>query len=138
MKTFGVLLSAAVLAATTTLTAPPAAAGDRGRDVAAGAALGIIGGVLLGQALAPQPLYAAPPRPVYQEAYPVYAAPPPPVYHAPEVIYEAPRRHAYRRIDVRAAHQDWCEGRYASYDPYDNTWVDRRGRIRDCVSPYNR
>ncbi|WP_181705559.1 BA14K family protein [Chthonobacter rhizosphaerae] len=138
MKTFGVLMSVAAITAATTLSPTPVEARDRTRDVVAGAALGVLGGVLIGQALAPQPLYAAPPPPppVYYEPQPVYVAPPP-VYRQPQVIYEEPRpsRH-YRRVSARAAHRDWCEDRYRSYDAYDNTWVDRYGRVRECVSPY--
>jgi BA14K-like protein len=39
--------------------------------------------------------------------------------------------------DVRLrSHVGWCMDRYRSYDPDDNTWVSRSGRVRQCVSPY--
>lgn len=34
------------------------------------------------------------------------------------------------------AHVQWCQGRYASYRPSDNTFLPPRGQRRSCVSPY--
>lgn len=34
------------------------------------------------------------------------------------------------------AHVDWCNARYASYRPSDNTFLPPRGGRRTCVSPY--
>ncbi|MFN4142608.1 BA14K family protein [Aestuariivirga sp.] len=33
-------------------------------------------------------------------------------------------------------HVRWCEDRYRSYNPRNNTWVSYSGRVRECVSPY--
>ncbi len=33
-------------------------------------------------------------------------------------------------------HVSWCEDRYRSYNPRDNTWVSYSGEIRQCNSPY--
>lgn len=33
-------------------------------------------------------------------------------------------------------HVAWCEGRYRSYNPRNNTWVSNSGRVRQCISPY--
>jgi BA14K-like protein len=47
-------------------------------------------------------------------------------------------RHTPQRIYVNAAdaHEGWCAAKYRSYNPYDNTWIDKCGRLRICVSPY--
>ncbi|MGB8818244.1 MAG: BA14K family protein [Rhizobiaceae bacterium] len=34
------------------------------------------------------------------------------------------------------AHLNWCENRYRSYRPYDNSWKPYNGPRRICVSPY--
>lgn len=47
--------------------------------------------------------------------------------------YDAPRR-VYRGLPP--AHLRWCEARYRSYRPWDNTFVTYRGQRRECVSPY--
>lgn len=126
------------IAAMATMLAFPAAAGGRyhhhsdGGDVAAAAAIGIIGGVLLGSALASPP----PPPPVYYyepvPPPPVYYRPAPRVVYQPVPVYDAP----VYEPSLSAQHQSWCAGRYRSYEPYDNTWVDNHGRLRPCQSPY--
>ena len=80
MSTFRVVsgaLAAAALAAS--LAATPAAARDR-LSPGAAAALGVLGGLAVGGAIAASqaPVYAAP-APVYVEPEPVYVAPPRPV-----------------------------------------------------------
>jgi hypothetical protein len=90
MKTFRILTGAVtVLTLTTSLAVSnPAAAGDR-LSPGAAAALGVVGGLAIGGAI------AASQRPVYAAPAPVYTAPPPePVYveQRPEPVYVAPRR----------------------------------------------
>lgn len=153
LKTFAAAVMIAVTAATGSLvTATPADARDRHRhhrgDVAAGAALGLLGGVILGGALAgPRYSYGAPtygygpvyaPPPVYYRRAPRYL--PPPVYAVPRHygerrVYRTPR-YVERRYGARSAHVDWCRSRYRSYRAADNSWVDYSGRIRNCRSPY--
>lgn len=130
MKKLGVAATAAVMALTAVTatfgTTAAAEAGHRHRgDIVAGAALGIIGGVLLGQALAPRPGYAYAP--------PAYYAP---RYYQPRRVYRQPRV-VYQNVDPRSAHVAWCSNRYRSYSPYDNTWVSYSGYVRQCVSPYS-
>ncbi|PIP00649.1 conserved exported hypothetical protein [uncultured Pleomorphomonas sp.] len=95
-----------------------------GGDVAAAGAIGLLGGALLGATLA-----SPPPPPVYYDPPPVVYAPPPPpvIYQQPAPVYA---------VSMPAAHQAWCSGRYRSYNAYDNTWVDNRGNLRPCQSPY--
>ena len=106
---------------------------DRG-DVAAAGAIGLLGGAILGAALASPPsapvYYDPPPPPVY------YAPPPPPVIYrpAPVVVYQQPA--PVYAAPMPQEHQAWCAGRYRSYNSYDNTWVDNRGNLRPCQSPY--
>lgn len=79
MKTMSVLTGAvAALALAASLAATPAAARDR-LSPGAAAALGALGGLAIGGAIAASqnPVYAAP-APVYVEPEPVYVAPPPP------------------------------------------------------------
>ena len=33
-------------------------------------------------------------------------------------------------------HVAWCESRYRSYNPRNNTWIAYGGQVRQCVSPY--
>ncbi|MDQ0468280.1 hypothetical protein [Labrys wisconsinensis] len=74
--TLAAALALAVAGAPLLAAAPAAAADGRNAAFVGGLAAGAVGGVLLGQALAPQPVYAAP--------APVYAAPPPtPVAYDP-------------------------------------------------------
>ena len=104
---------------------------DRG-DVAAAGVIGLIGGAILGSALA-----SPPPPPVYYE--PSYEpAPPPPVYYrpAPVVVYQPAPQPVYAAQPVDSQHAAWCAGRYRSYNAYDNTWIDNHGRLRPCQSPY--
>jgi hypothetical protein len=70
------------------------ASAHAGNDSAVGAGLlGFGVGAIVGNALAPQTVYVAPPPPVYYAPPPpVYVAPVPPVYVGP-VYYE---RHPYR------------------------------------------
>lgn len=88
---------------------PPKPGKDNDNDLAVGA-LGLLGGMIIGGAIAnatqPAPAYA--PTPAYVPA---------------------------AAID---AHIAWCSGRYRSYNIHDNTWIDLKGRLRNCVSPYLR
>ena len=34
-------------------------------------------------------------------------------------------------------HVAWCENRYRSYNPRNNTWVSNSGKVKQCNSPYN-
>lgn len=54
-----------------------------------------------------------------------------PDYYAP--YYYAPRY----RVSMSSAHVRWCESRYRSYRPYDNTFQPNYGPRRQCVSPYD-
>ena len=38
--------------------------------------------------------------------------------------------------DFDPAHLEWCQERYRSYNPRDNTWVSYSGRVRECDSPF--
>lgn len=109
MKTLAALAAAAALAAT--VAAPTAAFAHSGHhhgDAVAAGVLGFLGGAIVGGALA-QPA----PQPVYVQPAPVY-------------------------VDPGRAHVAWCAGHYRSYSAYDNTFIDRHGRVRLCVSPYLR
>ena len=103
------VLATLVVAATAAAPAPALAGGwVDHRDAVAAGALGLVGGMIIGGALNAGPVYAAP-APVY---VPV--------------------------VDAADAHVAWCSGKYRSYSAYDNTWVDRSGRLRVCRSPYMR
>ena len=108
-----------------------------GGDLAAVGAIGLLGGALLGSTMAaqpaPAPVYYDPPAPAYYVPPP----PPPPVVYrpAPVVVYQQPAP-VYAAAPLPAQHQAWCAGRYRSYNAYDNTWVDNRGNLRPCQSPY--
>lgn len=41
-----------------------------------------------------------------------------------------------RPVNRRRAHRRWCRSNYASYDGRTNTFVNRRGRVKRCRSPY--
>jgi len=34
-------------------------------------------------------------------------------------------------------HKAWCEGRYKSYNPRNNTYVSSSGKVKQCNSPYD-
>ena len=80
-----------------------AASAHAGNGSAVGAGLlGFGVGAIVGNALAPQTIYVAPPPPVYY-------APPPPLYIAPAPVYVGPvyyERHPYR--DIAANKLDGC------------------------------
>ena len=92
----------AAIAATLGVTAVPNAAYARHGD-GAGIALGIIGGMLAGAAIASsQPGYAAPPIYYYQQPAQVYYAPspyyePPTAYYAAPSWYSRPDHYGYMR-----------------------------------------
>lgn len=87
-------------------------------DVIAAGAIGLLGGAILGGVLAqPQPA---------------------PVYVEPVPVYRAPRAVPVYVDDPAAAHEAWCAAKYRSYNVYDNTWIDKYGRLRACASPYLR
>ena len=125
-------MKAGVLAALTlagaVAAASPASAqyyyrGNRGISPGGAAAIGAIGGLALGAALASsrpaygygggygyaEPVYAPPP--VYYAPRPVYYAPRP-VYYAPRPVYVAPRV-----VYARPAYRPYYP-RYAAYGPY--------------------
>ncbi|MBF9234666.1 hypothetical protein [Microvirga alba] len=90
----------AALALVTGLSAvTPAAAGDR-LSPGAAAAIGVLGGLAVGGAIAasqspvyaaPAPVYVAPPpprQPIYVESEPVYYAPPPPPVYVERCVTE--------------------------------------------------
>lgn len=136
------LASLTLAALLVTASAAPSLAGgrhhDHSGDVLAGAAVGVLGGILLGQALS-APSY---PEPVYVSPAPVYAAPP--VYVPPRVVYRPAPVPVYDEPVYEAPydspadeHAAWCASRYRSYDALEDTWVDRYGRVRACVSPFD-
>lgn len=141
MSTLSKLATPLAAVAILSMLAMPASAGGfnhhSGRDVAAAGVIGLIGGAMLGAALAapqqsePQPGYYAPP-PVYYNP-----PPPPPVYYrpAPVVVYRPAPPVVYAEPES-SEHTAWCAGRYRSYNAYDNTWIDNYGRLRPCQSPY--
>jgi PXPV repeat-containing protein len=114
MKTFRFLAGAlAALTVTASLAAAnPAAARDR-LSPGAAAAIGVLGGLAVGGAIAASapPVYAAP-APVYVEPAPVYVEPAP-VYvePAPRPVYYAPRRPVVveQRCWVERS-RDWVPG----------------------------
>ncbi|HET7412575.1 MAG TPA: BA14K family protein [Pararhizobium sp.] len=132
--------AAAVAIAAVTMTTPSASA--RGwhhwghwhhhhSGAALGLGLGLLSGVIIGDALAapyvpeyryypPYPYY----RPyVYAPAYPVYR-------------YRVPPRRYYRPGRLSRAHIDWCYRHYRSYRASDNTYQPYHGPRRACISPY--
>lgn len=139
MSTLHKLAAPLAAAAVVSMLAMPAMADDRyyhrhmnRGDVAAAGVIGLIGGTILGAAL------ASPPPPPYYEPPQVYYAPPPPpvVYRpAPVVVYEPAPTVVYD-APSSSQHAAWCAGRYRSYNAYDNTWIDNHGRLRPCQSPY--
>ena len=34
-------------------------------------------------------------------------------------------------------HVAWCESKYRSYNPRNNTWISNSGKVKQCNSPYN-
>jgi hypothetical protein len=88
---------------------------DNGWNSGAALATGAILGLSIGALAAPR-YYAPPPPP------PVYYEPPPPDYG----YYGGPT----------AQHISWCESRYRSYDPRNNSFVGYDGYIHQCVSPF--
>ena len=99
MKKLAVIIL--TVAASISTVGIPNAKADNGQ-VAAGVAGGLLGGFLLGGALAPRPYYG--PGPVYVQPEPVYVAPPP-----------------YRCY--------WTRGE-PFWDDYRGVW--RRPRVRVC------
>jgi hypothetical protein len=93
-------VAAAITVAPILGTASAARAGDG--DVAAGVAGGLLGGMILGGALAQHPYYSPPP--------------PPPVYYEDEPVYV---RHCY-----------WTRGR-PYWDDWSGTWRRPRVRVCD-------
>ncbi len=55
-----------------------------------------------------------------------------------DIVYERPRRRPRRRPVARSgdAHEDWCYRKYRSYRAYDNTYQPYSGGRRYCRSPY--
>ena len=80
----------------------------RGHRYGGGLAAGIIGGLIIGGAIANSRL---------EDRERDYAPP-------------------YRR-DYGRAHVSWCYSRYRSYRDYDDTYQPYRGGRRYCRSPYN-
>jgi hypothetical protein len=101
---------AAALAIAAVAAPTTAVAGPHDDAIVAGA-LGFLGGAIVGGALAQ-------PAPVYVEPAPIYVQPRPVVIHGAD------------------AHVAWCSAKYRSYNVYDNTWIDKHGRLRICQSPY--
>ena len=104
------------------------------------AAAGVVGGLIIGGAIAnsrpayayPPPTYSYPP-PSYGYVPPAYAAPPPVVY-TPPTVYTAPPSVAYVS---RSPHTDWCYANRPGYNAYDNTFQPVYGGAREyCQSPY--
>lgn len=59
-----------------------------------------------------------------------------PSYRTYDPVPVYPRR-AYRRIVMSQAHVEWCYNRYRTYRERDNTYVPRRGKRAQCISPYS-
>jgi hypothetical protein len=107
--------TAAALAVVTTLAVvEPAAARDR-LSPGAAAAIGVLGGLAVGGAI------AASQSPVYAAPAPVYVAPPPPVYvEEAAPVYYAPPRRAYVERCFTERYNEWVPGW---------GWEQRRRRI---------
>jgi hypothetical protein len=54
--------------------------------------------------------------------------------HRPVVYNPQPRQ---RRLSYANAHEEWCFNRYRSFRAYDNTYQPYQGGRRYCRSPYN-
>ena len=98
------------------------------------AAAGVVGGLIIGGAIAnSRPAYAYPPPASYGYVPPAYAAPPV-VYTSPPTAYTAPPSVAYVS---RSPHTDWCYANRPGYNAYDNTFQPAYGGAREyCQSPY--
>ena len=44
---------------------------------------------------------------------------------------------SYGYPSAGSAHVRWCENRYRSYNPRNNTWISYSGEVRRCISPYS-
>jgi hypothetical protein len=138
---------AAAMTAVAVMGPAPTAHANEGAAFAVGVGLGLFGGFA---AAASAPVYTYQPygtRRGYQAPYyvehpgavgyvyrPYYPAPVRRVITTP-YGYGVPGYVAYPRAIYRAAssrHQ-WCAQRYRSYDPVSGTFVDKRGRIRQCL-----
>lgn len=136
-------------------------AGQRERDIAIGAAAGVLGAVAVGSLIADghsrggvgydryhetRPIYQQP-RVIYREV-PVYRDVPvyreaPVVYHErPQPVYRDVRPHRdlryrapeprYSRVSLSDAHVSYCYDRYRSYRASDNTFQPNHGPRRQC------
>ncbi len=111
MKATTLRLAAIATAVTLAATAPAFAQRHHhgGNNAAGAAAIGLLGGLALGAALAPQP-----------------APPPPAVYYTPAPVYAGP-----------SPHVDWCTRNTPGYNAYDNTYQGYyAGERIVCRSPY--
>lgn len=142
MKTaFAAALVAGLMAVT------PSAQANEGVAFGLGFGLGLFGGLAVHGPVTYQPYgprggYQAPyyvEHPgavgyVYRPYQPYRSAPSRRVITTPHG-YGVPGYVAHPRAIYRAAssrHQ-WCAERYRSYDPVSGTFVDKRGRIRQCL-----
>ncbi|MEM7300534.1 MAG: BA14K family protein [Pseudomonadota bacterium] len=95
-----------------------------GGVAAAGAALGFLGGVAVGAAI------AGANRRHCHRGY----------CHRHNYVrghYHQRSRPVRRRVRRGgSAHENWCYSRYRSYRAYDNTYQPYRGGRRRCISPY--
>ncbi|MEX0842432.1 MAG: BA14K family protein [Xanthobacteraceae bacterium] len=120
MKISKTALVAAMIGAMTISSVNPVSAA-KGRNKAA--ALGAVGGFLLGSVIASQ----ARPRYYYDSGPAYYYAPPPRVYYAPAPrVYYGPPAYAY---DPAIA---YCMRRFKSYDPYSMTYLGYDGYRHYC------
>ena len=134
-------LAAAGLAATLLLgSAVPANA----RDNWGPAAAGLLGGLVIGGAIASasRPAYAYPPpygyAPQYGYAPPAYGYAPPAAYAPPAVVYAPPTVYTAPTAYASAnPHVDWCYANRPGYYAADNTFPSAYGGAREnCQSPY--
>ncbi|AEV38813.1 BA14K-like protein [Pseudovibrio sp. FO-BEG1] len=101
------------------------------------AAIGVIGlaaGLIIGNAVTPQPQYVAPPRPAYRPPAPAYR-PPAPAYRPPVVVHQpAPVYHAQAVAPApwSPAWFAYCTNKYRSFNPNTGTYRTYSGKNRFC------
>lgn len=119
MKISRFAVVAALVGAFAITSVSPASAAH-GRNTAA--ALGAVGGFLLGSAIFGYPRYYGYPRNYY--GYPRYYYAPGPAYY-----YPPPRAYYGRPYDPAIA---YCMRRFRSYDPYSMTYLGYDGYRHPC------
>ena len=71
-----------------------------------------------------------------QPAAPDAAARAQPVPHDATVVSAVAPAAGEQQAGLPASHVRWCESRYRSYNPDDNSYMSYSGEQRPCISPY--